>query len=236
MKVLFIGNSHTFFNDMPALFASMCEELTKEKPEVTMLSYGGRSLKWHYDEFFSVRFALEYGRYDYCVIQQQAHPFPGEEETAPYMEKLCAMCRAAGTEPVIYMTWAEKAKPGNEAPMSALYRKLAEKENALLAPVGEIFGRLNREHPEIDLYFRDGEHASPYGDYLIAACFAGLLTGKGSLSGLSDRAIDFKISFDAETKSMVPPCGAEEAKTVLDSEKTQIIRTAVEEALGALDR
>ncbi len=50
MRVLFVGNSHTFFNDMPALFASMCAELTGERPEVTMLAYPGRSLEWHCQE------------------------------------------------------------------------------------------------------------------------------------------------------------------------------------------
>ena len=28
MRVLFIGNSHTYFNDMPHLFAQMAERLT----------------------------------------------------------------------------------------------------------------------------------------------------------------------------------------------------------------
>ena len=58
MKVLFIGNSHTFFNDMPALFAQFIQATTGEKPEVTMLAYGGRDYQWHRKEYFPVRFAL----------------------------------------------------------------------------------------------------------------------------------------------------------------------------------
>ena len=30
MKVLFLGNSHTFFNDMPELFAQFVEKTTGE--------------------------------------------------------------------------------------------------------------------------------------------------------------------------------------------------------------
>ena len=47
MKVLFVGNSHTYYNDMPRLFAMMCARLTGDEPEVTMLAYSGRSLAWH---------------------------------------------------------------------------------------------------------------------------------------------------------------------------------------------
>ena len=38
MKVLFVGNSHTFFNDMPELFTRFVEKTTGEKPEVVMLA------------------------------------------------------------------------------------------------------------------------------------------------------------------------------------------------------
>ena len=58
MRVLFVGNSHTYFNDMPALFARMCREMSGEEPELQMLAYSGRSLRWHREEYFSLRFAL----------------------------------------------------------------------------------------------------------------------------------------------------------------------------------
>lgn len=70
MRVLFLGNSHTYFNDMPRLFADMCGELSGERPEVTMLAYSGRSLAWHREEYFSLRFALLYGGYEYCAAQR----------------------------------------------------------------------------------------------------------------------------------------------------------------------
>ena len=70
MRVLFLGNSHTYFNDMPRLFADMCGELSGERSEVTMLAYSGRSLAWHREEYFSLRFALLYGGYEYCAAQR----------------------------------------------------------------------------------------------------------------------------------------------------------------------
>lgn len=193
MKVLFIGNSHTYFNDMPRLFAMMCGHLTGEEPEVTMLAYSGRSLVWHMEEYLSLRFALLYGGFDYCVIQQQAHPFPGEETTAENAKKIMALCARAGTKPVLCMTWAERGKPENAALMSSVYRKLAEETGALLAPVGELFETVQKEHPSIDLYYTDGAHASPAGDYLLAAVYAALLTGTKDLSPVPDTALSFHL-------------------------------------------
>ncbi len=41
MRVLFIGNSHTYYNDMPHLFAQICQEKGIDT-EVTMLAHGGK--------------------------------------------------------------------------------------------------------------------------------------------------------------------------------------------------
>ena len=38
MKVLFIGNSHTYYNDMPQIFADMCKERGKDV-EVAIFIY-----------------------------------------------------------------------------------------------------------------------------------------------------------------------------------------------------
>lgn len=196
MKVLFIGNSHTYFNDMPHLFARMCEALTGEQTDVTMLAFSNRRLDWHCEEYFSVRFALLYGQYDYCVIQQFGHPIPPIEETEPPLEKLVNLCERVGTKPVLYMTWAKRNEPENASLISDIYRTLAKRHHAILAPIAELFEALRTEHPEIDLYWFDGSHASPYGDYLIAATFAALLTGRTDLSMLSDSVIDFCVRFE----------------------------------------
>lgn len=181
---------------MPHLFAGMCEALTDERAEITMLAFSNRTLAWHCEEYFSVRFALLYGGYDYCVIQQFGHPVPLVTETEPSLARLVGMCEQVGTKPVLYMTWAKKNEPENAATISGIYRPLADKYNMLLAPMAEVFEALRIEHPEINLYWYDGSHASPYGDYLIAATLAFLLTGKQDLSKLGDRVLDFHVRFE----------------------------------------
>ena len=196
MKVLFIGNSHTYFNDMPHLFAKMCEALTGEQTDVTMLAFSNRRLDWHTKEYFSIRYALLYGAYDYCVIQQMGHPFPGLEATETEVQTLVSLCRTCKTRPVLYMTCAMKDEPERIAEIASAYRTLSERYDTMLAPVGELFDSLRKTHPEIDLYWKDGSHASVYGTYLIAATFAALLTQNRDLSNLADETLDFDAVFD----------------------------------------
>ncbi len=180
MKVLFLGNSHTYFHDMPQLFARFVEQTTGEKADVTMLAYSGRSLEWHRKEYFSLRYNLMYGNYDYCIIQQAAHPYPPQESTLEMGAKIIDLCHRCGTKPVVYMTWAEKRFPENQQKMIDTCEKLAEEQNALLAPIGRNWQTVQQLHQDIDLFHRDGEHAGPYGAFLTAATICKLLCGNVS--------------------------------------------------------
>ena len=232
MRVLFIGNSHTYFHDMPHSFARMCAQLTGEMPEVTMLAYSNRSLAWHREEYFSLRFALLYGNYDYCVLQQQAHPFPDEELTRQSALRILSLCEAVGTKPVLMMTWAEQAHPEHFPQMQRFYRALASEAGALLAPVGELFDAVRLEHPEIELYWHDGEHASRYGDYLIAATLAALICRTTDLSNLDDTAIDFDLDFEGEDGKPLAAERAEDAVVQLDPKKAKTLRALASSCLG----
>lgn len=199
MRVLFIGNSHTYFNDMPALFAHFCRSSGTET-EVTMLSHSGKPLEWHRGEYFEERFNILHGRYDVCVLQQQAHPFPDPQKTGETMGYLTGLCAAARTLPVLYMTWAEKAHPEHQKAMSDTYRRIAADTGARLAPVGEVWERVRSRNPEIGLYWRDGMHASVYGSYLAAAVLFAAVTGQ-SPRNLPDTAIDFSLESGLDLNS-----------------------------------
>ena len=68
VKILFIGNSHTYYHDLPAWVALMAKEEGYEC-DVTMLAHGGWYLHQHVD----------------VVLQEHSHPFddvPGYIEAA----------------------------------------------------------------------------------------------------------------------------------------------------------
>ena len=49
LRILFIGNSHTYFNDMPAMVAEKARKAGFDC-EVTMIAHGGWYLEQHVQE------------------------------------------------------------------------------------------------------------------------------------------------------------------------------------------
>jgi len=225
MKVLFIGNSHTFFNDMPELFARFVERTAGEKPEVVMLAYPGRDMQWHRKEYFAMRFNLMHGGYDYCVIQQAAHPYPPIEDTLRDGAAIINLCHRCGVKPVVFMTWAEKRFPENQQKMIDTCEKLAAGSDALLAPIGRLWQTVQHERADIELYHTDGEHAGPYGDFLIAAALCRQIAGS-----VTEEVSGMGLSFIGEPEEGKPFSIKEDVRQLdveLDREKTDYILSVV---------
>lgn len=199
-NILFIGNSHTYFNDMPRMVQELAL-LSGQIATVTMLSHGGKSLDWH-AAMEQTAFNLRYGDYDFCVLQDAAHPFAGYEALSDGVRKIRALAGENPPQFVLYMTWAEKAKSENQAEMTAAYRQTAAEQDLLLAPVGEQWQQFRAAHPETELYFTDGAHASPAGS-LLAACtiYTAIFDKKLPLTNPSESMVLSRM--DAETRDKV---------------------------------
>ncbi len=226
IRVLFLGNSHTFFNDMPHLFAEIYALTAGHEAQASMLAYPGRTLAWHLNEYFSLRYALMYGKLDYCFIQQAAHPFPREEDTLAAGKEISRMCRDCGVTPVFSMTWAEKISPEAQPLMARVYRRLAQETGALLSPVGEIWQDVREKHPDIELYYRDGAHASPYGDLLIAATHVATLVGSECPLRMTDHVLDFDLQY-ADARSPAAKMDERSMRIPADPIKTESIRSLI---------
>ncbi len=169
-KVLFLGNSHTYFNDMPyyAEYISKSCGIDGIAIKATMLADGGRSLKWHATQK-DVRYNIIYGEYDFIIFQNNAHPFDGYEELREGTEQLLSFVEQAVKKPtiVMYMTWSKKENPEDFKEMRDAYRKIANDFKLKLAPVGENFYEINANY-NTELYDSDGAHTSKFGAYIAA--------------------------------------------------------------------
>ena len=166
LSILFIGNSHTYRNDMPRLVKLRADE-EGYNCRVTMLAHPNWFLSQHADEP-DVRFNILYGKYDYVVLQEHAHPFGPEESFLNAAIPLNKMIREAGSTPVIYECWAEKDHPENQEHMNKVHQHVADEIGALLAPVGEYWWGYKESWPDLEMYADDGQHASPAGSDFAA--------------------------------------------------------------------
>ena len=78
MRLLFLGNSHTYYNDMPFLAAELLRA-GGDAVEVAMLTRGGQSLAGHLQNE-QTRFNLLYGGWDLCLAQEVTSEFPPQED------------------------------------------------------------------------------------------------------------------------------------------------------------
>ncbi len=166
MRTLFIGNSHTYYNDMPKMFRDICRENGVDM-QVTMLTKGGIGLDYH-AENEQTRFNILFGDYDFIILQHVAHPMGEYEVMEEAADKLMEWIKQTRAVPCYYMTWTEESNEQFQAEMSARYRKLAKRHNCLVAPVGEVWWENVHKNPKTDYYFKDRRHASPEGSKLAA--------------------------------------------------------------------
>ena len=166
LNILFVGNSHTYFNDMPLMVQRRAVD-EGFYCKVTMIAHGGWFLYQHAAEP-DVRFNILYGKYDYVVLQEHAHPFGPEEDFLNAAMTLNDMIREAGSTPVIYECWARKDEPEVQNHMNEVHQHVAQEIGALLAPVGENWWSYKHSWPDIEMYAEDGAHASPAGSDFAA--------------------------------------------------------------------
>lgn len=194
MKILFIGNSYTYFNDMPnKLFpeiAKACDiDITAE-----MIVHGD----WYLDRFADaedemgreVHRALSENKFDKVILQEYsvipacdpARFFDGARD-------LSNIVRKSGADILLYSTWARK--DGHETyeatgwthesmtyRLAASYKAISEEIGADVAYAGMAFRDVYVSHPEIELYnTNDLNHPSEKGSLLAAMTLFVKITG-----------------------------------------------------------
>ena len=174
MKVLFIGNSHTYTHYVPLRTAAFSMAMGHPL-EATMLTQGGMGLDWHLQQH-QTRYNLVYGGYDAVILQHLAHPFPGREALLKAGKALAEIV-PANTKRYVYMTWSEKNNPQGQDAMCEACEALAREIGAEVCPVGRIWQQVRSAHPEMELYGDDGEHSSVLGASLAASVIGRTLLG-----------------------------------------------------------
>ena len=178
MKILFVGNSHTYCNALPF----QVRELINAAPGVTppceayMCTTGGRSLDWHSREVGTLH-SIACVDWDVVVLQERTHPFEGRQALRDACDRLKPYLDKSGARVVLYATWAHRDRPEEQEMMETAFASVAREMGSGLAPVSTAWHRVLREAPDIELYRDDGSHAAPAGTYLAACVLFGVLTG-----------------------------------------------------------
>lgn len=183
LRVLFVGNSHTFTNNVPELVTKLSQADNVQRPLMTFAEApGGTSFKMHWDNG-RVQKLLGDVEWDLVVLQDQsAMPLmprdQRQQETLPFARKLNERIKDSGARTVLFMTWGyQDGFLAMQQLAREAYQELAGDLKADLVPVGTAWEKAFLSRPGLDLWM-DGNHATMKGSYLAACVFYAVFYGR----------------------------------------------------------
>lgn len=197
-SVYFIGNSYTFYNNLPTVVQAMAES-RKIRLKVDASLQGAMDLRGFYTDpnHEKARRAAASGKYRWVVLQDQSQtPANIPDRTKEYVQKWCALAAQGKSRPLLFITWPHAAKEGGKLiPMADMQQKTdttyceaAVADKARVAPVSEAWRRWHKKYPETTLYVSDGSHPNKLGTYLAACVFYAVIC-EDSPIGLPSRLV-----------------------------------------------
>lgn len=211
-RVLFIGNSYTYYNDLPQQVAALAASMDHHV-EVASNTPGGYSLQSHLTNATTLNL-IEQGTWDFVVLQEQsqtpAFPLSQVESTFyPAAAGLVDLIREANpcAIPMFYMTWGREngdasncdAWPpvctyeGMQDLLTERYLAAAADNEAACAPVGVVWREVFTS-TGTDLYASDGSHPSAAGSYLAASTIFTAIFAEDPYESNYAGLIDFAVS------------------------------------------
>ena len=198
LRVLFIGNSYTYVNNAPQIFAQLARAaLPGRQVQAGMVAVGGATLVSLWEHSDALR-ALRSSKWDYVVLQENSLLGDGLRDgkfvvNSPELfhwgvRLFDPEIRRAGAHTVLLLTWSRRNAPDQQEDLNYAYDSVARELGAILAPVGPAWKRAREQDPGLELYAGDGSHPSPLGSYLLACVLLNALFPKAG------RDLPFEIS------------------------------------------
>ena len=205
MKVLFIGNSYTFVNDMNIIFEEICKSANKDV-KTTLITRGGARLDGYSNHLTNSGMKVQEEikkEYDYVFLQEQSNlPVILKDKFHNSVRLLVSDIKKYQSEVILYETWGKK--DGHEAldkynltrqEMEELlfnaYEEIGEELNLKVSKVGRVF-KYMLDNNLYDCYSTDKSHPSKIGSFVIA------LTHYKTIFGTLDD-VSYVYEFDKKT-------------------------------------
>jgi hypothetical protein len=189
-EVLFIGNSYTYYNNLPDLVneiaLSFGDTLMHESS-----TPGGSNFNAHSTNAQTLN-KINQKQWDYVVLQAQSQElsfshFQVANDSYPYAEILVdsIFANSSCTEPLFFMTWGRKYGDqsncqfyppvctylGMQQRLRESYLDMTFTHNTSCSPVGMAWKKSIEIDSTLNLYSSDNSHPSIYGSYLAACTF-----------------------------------------------------------------
>jgi len=170
LKILFIGNSFTYTNQMPQILQGLAAS-RKRKIEVAMHAPGGCTLEKHWQEGKAAEM-IGSKKWDVVVLQERYMvPLENPKNMKEYAGKFHELIKKQGAKTVLFMTWAQQDKMATTRRIAIAYEETAKDLGATVAPVGLAWQKALSGNKPLTLHAADKLHPNEQGSYLTACVF-----------------------------------------------------------------
>ena len=184
-RVLFVGNSLTYANDLPG----MIETVSSGRVECESIAYPDFSLEDHWRKGDALA-AIRRGGWTHVVLQQGPSSLPESRRVLVQdARRFAREIRQQKAEVVLYGVWPDEGRRRFFDAVTASYAAAAEAADGALVPVGDGWQAAWARDASLPLYGPDGFHPSPMGTYLAALMFTRYFTGQDAAATALPRQV-----------------------------------------------
>lgn len=181
-RVLFVGNSLTYANGLPAMVQTLARAAGDTALRTASIAEPDFALEDHY-YVGTVQRTLERSDWEYVVLQQGTSALPASQQhLRAWTLQFAPLIRAAGAAPVLYQVWPMLSRRFDADAAVTSYLNAAIAVEGIFAPAGDAFTDALALDPDIGVYSSDGLHPSRRGTYVAALVILSRLTGVDPLS------------------------------------------------------
>jgi hypothetical protein len=178
-RVLFIGNSLTYVNDLPGTLAALAAE-AGVTVEVQMVAAPNLALIDHVDGGTAAVDAIRAAAWDLVVVQQGPTTHQIDQDTlALAVRRLDPEIRKAGARVAVLMVWPPAIRrTAFDSVRASCVAAAAAAQGGICVPAGAAWEAALREDPTTAVYGADGFHPAEAGTYLAALVLHEVVTGR----------------------------------------------------------
>jgi len=183
--ILFVGNSLTSANGLPAMLQDIARLAGDTTVAVAMVAYPDYALSDHFTQG-TTRDWFRRRQLAFVVLQQGSSALPeSQAHLKAWTTAYAPLIRETGAEPVLFMVWPTASRLFDFPNVRQSYRNAAVAAEGIFAPAGDAWVAYARERSGLaepgpaafaELY-TDGLHPSALGSYLAAIVLLERMTG-----------------------------------------------------------
>ncbi len=212
-KVLFVGNSYTYYNNLPNMIANIATSIG-DTLDFDSYTPGGYTFQLHSADANTIQ-KINAKPWHYVVLQEQSQlpSFPWSQvqnSVFAFAKILDSLIKKNNqcSRTIFYNTWGRKNGDasncaswppvctylGMDSMLTLRYKWLADSNKALISPVASVWKHIRSIDTTIDLYQSDESHPSLAGSYAAACCFYTTIFQKNPLNIITNEGLPTSVA------------------------------------------